>query len=112
MRLQSHIWVAGFLRAQQAKGGFGAVVRKGAEEAGAVFIIHNRLDGSFCLYGPAPSAMFSDDDLSRRFECTHDGVDEPLVTEALQRQTGFDPDCWIVEIERRCDYLELPMAQE
>ena len=111
MRLQSHIWVAGFLRAQQAKGGFAAVARKGAEEAGAVFVIHNRLDGFFSLYGPAPSASFGDDDLSRRFECLHDGVPEPEIAQTLKRQTDFDPDCWIVEIERRCERLELPMAQ-
>ena len=69
MRLQSHIFVSGFLRAQQAKGGFGAIARKGSPEAGAVFIVHNRLDGRFCLYGPAPLSFFDDaQDFSRMFE--------------------------------------------
>ncbi|MGL4592631.1 MAG: DUF1491 family protein, partial [Aestuariivirga sp.] len=38
-RLKTAIWVSGLLRRCQAQGLFGAVIRKGAEEAGAVFVI-------------------------------------------------------------------------
>ena len=38
MRLKSSIWVAAYLRRCQTEGIFGAVRRRGAEEAGAVFV--------------------------------------------------------------------------
>lgn len=111
MRLQSHIWVSGFIRAQRARDGFATVMRKGAPEAGAIFVVHNRLDGSFDLYAPAPVALWrEDDDPSRRFERVCSATDEAAVTEYLDRQSSFDPDCWIVEIERRGEGLDLPLA--
>ncbi|MCX7349335.1 MAG: DUF1491 family protein, partial [Alphaproteobacteria bacterium] len=45
MRLKSAIWVSAFLRRCMVEGIFGAVVRKGSEEAGAVHVIVNHLDG-------------------------------------------------------------------
>ena len=39
---------------------FAAVRRRGAEEAGAVFIKVNRLDGSAELYGPASQTLFDE----------------------------------------------------
>jgi len=38
MRLKSAIWVAAYLRRCQTAGVFGAVRRRGAEKAGAVFV--------------------------------------------------------------------------
>ncbi len=38
MRLKSSIWVAAYLRRCQTEGVFGAIRRRGAEEAGAVLI--------------------------------------------------------------------------
>ncbi|MEH0071923.1 DUF1491 family protein [Pannonibacter sp. Pt2-lr] len=37
-------------------GGFAATTRKGAEEAGVVFVLVDRMDGTVDLYGPAPRA--------------------------------------------------------
>ena len=54
MRLKSEIWVSAFLRRWQAEGCYGAVIRKGAAEAGAVYVIVNHLDGTLHLFGPAP----------------------------------------------------------
>ena len=60
MRLKSGIWVAAYLRRCNVEGVFAAVRRRGAEEAGAIFIKINRLDGTGTLYGPAPQAAFDD----------------------------------------------------
>src|SRR5579883_1016303 len=60
MRLKSAIWVAAYLRRCNAEGAFAAVRRRGAEEAGAIFIKINRLDGTAELYGPAPQAVFDE----------------------------------------------------
>jgi hypothetical protein len=46
MRLKSSIWVAAYLRRCQTAGVFGAVRRRGAEEAGAVFVKVALLDGN------------------------------------------------------------------
>jgi hypothetical protein len=48
-RLKSSIWVAVYLRRCQTEGVFGAVRRRGAEEAGAVFVKLALLDGNAML---------------------------------------------------------------
>ena len=60
MRLKSSIWVAAYLRRCQTEGIFGAVRRRGAEEAGAVFVKLALLDGKAILYAPAPQTAYDD----------------------------------------------------
>ena len=54
MRLKSAIWVAAYMRRCHVEGAFAVLRRRGAEEAGAIFIKVDRLDGTADLYGPAP----------------------------------------------------------
>jgi hypothetical protein len=104
MRLKSNIWVSAYLRRCSVEGVFGAVRRRGAEEAGAIFIKVSRLDGTADLYGPAPQAVF---DRVQPFErafspCLRSlPVLEGEIEAYLARQIRFDPDLWIVEIEDR-----------
>jgi len=56
MRLKTALWVAAYLRRCQVEGSFAAVRRRGAEEAGAVFVRISRLDGTSDLFGPAPQS--------------------------------------------------------
>src|SRR5712691_9927019 len=60
MRLKSAIWVAAYVRRCHVEGAFAAVRRRGAEEAGAIFVKLNRLDGTAELFGPAPQSVFDD----------------------------------------------------
>src|ERR1700676_4817774 len=66
MRLKSAIWVAAYLRRRHVDGTFAVVRRRGAEEAGAVFIKIDRLNGTSDLYGPSdlyappPQAAFDE----------------------------------------------------
>ena len=60
MRLKSNIWVSAYLRRCQSEGVFGAVRRRGAEEAGAVFVKVSLLDGNAMLYVPAPQTSYDD----------------------------------------------------
>lgn len=105
MRLTSSIWVSAYLRRCQHEGAFGAVVRKGAEEAGAIFIKISRLDGTCDLYGPAPQAMVDEQDDAgwggRAFEALLSGCAEAEADERVARERSFDPDLWLVEIEDR-----------
>jgi hypothetical protein len=105
MRLKSGIWVAAYLRRCQIEGAFAAVRRRGAEEAGAIFIIVNRLDGSAVLYGPAPQSAFDEARPADRMFSAVLGGAAPVpaadVEARLEREMRFDPDIWIVEIEDR-----------
>jgi hypothetical protein len=46
MRLKSAIWVAAYIRRCNLEGAFATLRRRGAEEAGAIFVKINRLDGT------------------------------------------------------------------
>ena len=104
MRLKSGIWVAAYLRRCFIEGAFGAVRRHGAEEAGAIFVKVNRLDGTADIYGPAPQAAFDEaQPVDRAFSSGLKTLPAPEadVEAYLERQVRFDPDLWIVEIEDR-----------
>ena len=105
MRLKSAIWVAAYLRRCNGEGAFAAIRRKGAEEAGAVFIVINRLDGRATLYGPAPQTAFDDAKPADRAFVAMLGLPEPVpeagIEAKLTREVRFDPDIWIVEVEER-----------
>ena len=58
MRLKSALWVAAYLRRCQVEGVSAVVRRRGAEEAGAIFVRIDRLDGTSDLFGPAPQSAF------------------------------------------------------
>src|SRR3972149_9942253 len=57
MRIKSWIWVTAHLRRCQAENVPVVIVRRGDEDAGAIFISVNRLDGTVRLYGPAPTGL-------------------------------------------------------
>lgn len=100
MRLKSHIFVSSLLRRAFSLGGYAAVLRKGAEEAGAIFIRQRTRLGTETLFAPAPQNFFSDEvDLGRKFEVRLRDSDSERVDAALASEIRFDPDCWIVEIE-------------
>jgi hypothetical protein len=116
MRLKSDIWVSAYLRRCQVEGLFAAVRRRGAEEAGAVFIIVNRLDGTATLYGPAPQSAFDDARPAERLFTPVLGGEKPVaeadVEARLAKEMQFDPDIWIVETEDRAGrpFLDLTVV--
>jgi hypothetical protein len=104
MRLKSAIWVAAYVRRCHGAGAFAAIRRRGAEEAGAIFIKLNRLDGTAELFTPAPQAAFDEARPSDRAFIRYFGNEpapEQKVEERIAREAGFDPDVWIVEVEDR-----------
>ena len=95
--------MAAYLRRCQTVGVFGAVRRRGAEEAGAVFVKVALLDGNAMLYVPAPQTVYDDSrPVERLFmPISKEPLPEPSVEERLQKEIRFDPDAWIVETEDR-----------
>jgi hypothetical protein len=101
MRLKTSIWVAAYLRRCQTAGVFGAVRRRGAEEAGAVFVKVATMDGSAMLYVPAPQTVYEDSrPLERLFTPASPApIPELSVEDRLAKEIRFDPDAWIIETE-------------
>lgn len=99
MRLRSDFWVAAYIRTQEVTGGFATLRRRGAAEAGAVFVVLDCLDGRMALFAAGPS----DEDLGRRFVRAHKTEwEEPAeIAARLEREIRRDPDIWIVDVERR-----------
>lgn len=112
IRLTSSMWVSAFLRTEQGQGAYVCVLQKGAEAAGAIFIVQNHLDNTFSLYSPAPQALFDAEDQGERmFEQPISHSTEQEIGEYLDRQKKFDPDIWVVEVESKADELHLQIAQ-
>jgi hypothetical protein len=114
LRLKSAIWVAAYVRRCHLEGAFAVVRRRGAEEAGAIFVKISRLDGSAALFGPAPQSAFEEARPGeRRFaSCFADGfAPDADVEKRLVREQDFDSDLWIVEVEDRAGRHFLELAE-
>ncbi len=102
MRLKTAIWVAAYIRRCSVEGASAVLRRRGAEEAGAIFVKINRLDGTAELFAPAPQSAFEASAPSdRAFTRSMPVRPEADVETYLAREIRFDPDVWIVEVEDR-----------
>lgn len=109
-RLRSDFWVPAYIRRCGAEGVVAVLRRRGAAEAGAIFIKLDCLDGTARLFGPAPQSLVAAEDGERRFIEIPLSDNTPLAAEEkLRREVRFDEDLWIVEIEDRVGrhFLEL-----
>lgn len=102
MRLKSEIWVKAYVRRMSAGGHPSYVIRHGDDDAGAIYIRINRLDGTSALFGPAPSGL-SGTETDRRWVMHFKGELRPdsEVDVYLEREHRTDPDLWLVEVESR-----------
>ncbi|HUU24720.1 MAG TPA: DUF1491 family protein [Methyloceanibacter sp.] len=102
MRVKSEIWVSAYLRRCQAEVVPVVVVRRGDAAAGAIFISVDKLDGTVCLYGPAPAGLDGTDTDRRWTPCLGaTAVSQSDVVIYIARQLEFDPDLWLLEVEDR-----------
>ena len=96
VRLKSAIYVQALIRRCEVAGAAAYLLRRGAEEAGAVFLKLNPLNGALTVLSPARRG---EDRVWTR--PLGDAADEARCAEYFARQIRFDPDIWIVEIEDR-----------
>ena len=100
MRVTTELWVSAILRRAFSGGGFAAVERRGAAEAGAVMILRRDRLGQITLYAPAPQASYDDARPSERlFAEIMNTLDDQEVILRIEREMRFDPDLWVVELE-------------
>jgi hypothetical protein len=103
MHLRADIFVSAYLRRCAAEGAYATLRKRGAAEAGAIFVKIDRLDGTCALYGPAPQTELAEAGIDRVWQRLHKdktitGAD---AEEKLRREMKFDPDLWIVEVDDR-----------
>ncbi|MDK9697807.1 MAG: DUF1491 family protein [Siculibacillus sp.] len=113
MRVRSDLWVAALIRRAFAAGATAGVVHHGADEAGAIFVALDRLDGAADLWGPAPQSDFTETSSGdRRFERLVGRVTRADVLARIASERRFDPDLWLVEVEDRLGrhFIEPPPA--
>jgi len=111
-RLRSDIFVAALLRRCGVEGLAAMLRRRGAAEAGAVFVKVDRLDGSADLYGPAPQSLAGEGGPGRLFSPVLQGAPALDVEDRMMREIRFDSDLWLVEIEDRQGRSFLDLACE
>lgn len=97
-RLTSGFWVKAYIRTCQTRGIPAFVARRGAEEAGGIFVTVNLLNGQARVLAP-----FSGAEEGRAW---YWGTGDAPVAESdaaafLDRQSRVDEDIWVVEIEDR-----------
>ena len=96
-RLKSGIFVRALIRRVEVAGAQAYVAKKGAEEAGAIFLKISKLDGTCTILN---QARMGEGELvwSRPLG---ESCDEARAAAYFEKQMKFDPDLWIVEIEDR-----------
>jgi len=112
LRVTSSFFVAALIRQVGIDGAEAFLTRRGAEEAGAILVVVDRLDGSADLYGPAPQSAFADSPTERLFVRMKERAAPPDIEAALARERKFDPDIWVVSIEDRQGRSFVDLAKE
>ena len=82
-------------------GHFGAVIHKGAEEAGSVLLVVNHLDGSHDLLEPPPGPAYNEEGVRRFVKTQGQAQSWPDISERIARKRRSDSDLWVVEVEDR-----------
>lgn len=102
-RLRSSILVAAIVRLAAQKSGSAYIRRRGSDEAGSIFItLYDRNARNYALYEPVPQALAAEEAIdrdSRAFSLLENGQDEMALSDRFDRESNFDPDFWVVDIE-------------
>ncbi len=96
MLLNSDLWVGALIRRAQIEGANATVVKKGDARAGTVIVkAYNTSERTAQLYSEAFGS-----DGERLWIQPVTGTESELDA-YIERQRGYDPDLWVVEIEDR-----------
>ena len=77
------------------------IVRKGAPEAGTIYICIRVNNQHNWLMGPPVGPTLNEDGDRVFVEVFSEAVAQEEIDAYLARQAGYDPDIWIVEVEDR-----------
>ena len=97
MLISTDVWVAALVRRAELAGASAVIVRKGDARAGAVLVqAYDTLNRTARLYAETTGL-----DGDRLWIEPHPGALESELDAYAERQAGYDPDIWLVEIEDR-----------
>jgi hypothetical protein len=96
-RLPTHLWVKAHIRSADQQGVPMMVVRKGDPSRGTVILKLNRLDRTFTVLVQAREG----EALVWSRGTGPDPVPEADADAYIVRQTRYDPDVWVIEVEDR-----------
>ena len=101
MSVTADLWVSAYRKRCEIAALPVVIVRKGAPEAGAIFVCIRVSDQAVWLMGP-PAGPLLDEEGNRQFEQRFaEPRSQHEIDEYLARQAGFDPDIWVMEVEDR-----------
>jgi hypothetical protein len=108
-RLTSSFFAAQMVRRINGAGGFAAILKKGAEEAGAIHIAVRSRGGTLLFYRPAMQMSYDEETTGGRL-FQHDPTisDDHALNALIEKEQRFDPDFWVVELEIPSDTADLP----
>jgi len=95
-RLTAAFWVQAYLRRLALENIPAYILAHGDDTAGAVLVKLATLDGQASLFQRGFDLQTGD----RVWQQLEQGTEEQIDT-TLQRQLGFDPDLWVIELEDR-----------
>ena len=100
-RIRSDFWVSAHLRRCALEGIDAVLRRRGSDEAGAIYLTIDRLDGTADLLGPAPQSLVPEGEVDRLFALVLANRTPLELEERMQREIRFDPDLWWISIDDR-----------
>lgn len=112
MLLRSDIWASAYLRRCNSTSVSAFLRRRGAAEAGAIFVKLDRCDGMCALFGPAPQTEAAARGIDRLWHRMHkdEWLECTKIEEQIAREMKFDPDLWVIEIEDKAGRHFLDVA--
>lgn len=107
-RLTSSLFVAALVRRVRDGGAFAYVTRKGDAQAGAIHVVvHRSFGAGYDHYCPAPPADPSETAIGgRTFVLAAPMEGDEALGEFVTRESRFDSDFWLVEIENWRESLD------
>lgn len=97
-RLKAGLFVRALIRRAEVAGASAYVLRKGVEESGAIVLKLSRPDGTSTVLSQARRGAEGE---LVWVKPLGNAVDDEKAQSWFDKQTKFDPDLWIVEIEDR-----------
>jgi hypothetical protein len=109
VRLTAAFFVSQMIRRVNGSGGFAAVLKKGADEAGAVHIAIRGRSGALRFYRPALQMSYDRETTGGRlFQLDPSIADDMALGAFIEKEQRFDPDFWVVELETQSGSADLP----
>jgi hypothetical protein len=108
-RLTSTFFAAQLVRRVNGSGGFAAIVKKGADEAGAIHISLRSRSGALRFYRPAMQLSYDAQATGDRlFQLDPAIIDDQALSAFIEKERRFDPDFWVLELEIPSAVADMP----